>query len=185
MVLEEMPLEAPVPIGAVGPTETVLLEIELLERVLLVLLTETTVDEEMIEELEVTGTLLVLLVLICEEVMLDEVETPVVRITEEEMKDEEVVLFAVTIFELDDMDDELVDGADEVEGIPLEELLDVLEVLLEEIEVRPLEELLEVLLEEAVDATLLLLLELVGASLILRAPLTCLLVEGVPSFFFM
>lgn len=173
MVLEDTPLETPVLIGAVGPTETVLL----------VLLAETAVDEEMMEELEVTGMLLVLFVLLCDEVTL-EVETPVVKVTEDEMNAEEVVPFAVTIFDPvdegeEDAADELVDEevADElVEGA--DELLSVLETLLEEVEGAALP-------EEVDGATLLLLLELVGASLILRAPLIPLLVLGLPSVCFM
>jgi hypothetical protein len=80
-----------------------------------------------------------------------EVEDPVVIITD----DEEMVLFAVTIFEL-------VEGT---EDTSLELTEDTVEV---------------------VDGAtlLLLLLELLGASLILRAPLTPLLETGLPSFCF-
>jgi hypothetical protein len=79
-----------------------------------------------------------------------EVEDPVVKTTD----DVEIVLFAVTIFELDE-------GAEDT-SVELTE--DTVEV---------------------VDGATLLLLELLGASLILRAPLTPLLETGLPSFFFM
>jgi hypothetical protein len=81
-------------------------------------------------------------------------EDPVVKITD----DEEIVLFAVTISELvgGDTSLELVEDADEVVEVPL----------------------------DVVDGATLLLLELLGASLIFRAPLTPLLEVGLPSFFF-
>jgi hypothetical protein len=79
-----------------------------------------------------------------------EVEDPVVKMID----DAEIVLFAVTIFELDES----------VEDTSVELTEDTVEV---------------------VDGATLLLLELLGASLILRAPLTPLLETGLPSFFFM
>jgi hypothetical protein len=81
-----------------------------------------------------------------------EVEDPVVKITD----DEEMVLFAVTIFEL------VVEGAEDTSVELTEDTVEVVD-----------------------GATLLVLLELLGASLILRAPLTPLLETGLPSFFFM
>jgi hypothetical protein len=105
------------------------------------------------------------------------VEDPVVKMTD----DEEMVLFAVTIFELveaaEDTSDELTEDVVEVVE---ETSLDVLGV----VEVWPLE-VLEMSLDVVNGATLLLLLELLGASLILRAPLIPLLAVGLPSFFFM
>lgn len=80
-----------------------------------------------------------------------EVEDPVVKITD----DEEMVLFAVTIFEL-------VEGTEDTSLELTEDTVEVVD-----------------------GATLLLLLELLGASLILRAPLTPLLETGLPSFCFM
>lgn len=81
-----------------------------------------------------------------------EVEDPVVKVTD----DEEMVLFAVTIFEL------VVEGAEDTSVELTEDTVEVVD-----------------------GATLLVLLELLGASLILRAPLTPLLETGLPSFFFM
>ena len=81
-----------------------------------------------------------------------EVDEPVVKITD----DEEMVLFAVTIFEL------VVEGAEDTSVELTEDTVEVVD-----------------------GATLLVLLELLGASLILRAPLTPLLETGLPSFFFM
>jgi hypothetical protein len=104
------------------------------------------------------------------------VEDPVVKMTD----DEEMVLFALTIFELvtntEDTSDELAE--DDVEAVE-ETSLEVLDV----VGAWPLE-VLETSLD-VVDSATLLLLELFGASLILRAPLIPLLVVGFPSFFFM
>lgn len=157
MRLVGTPLEAPVPMGAVGPTTTELLEMLLLEKeeletLLLVLLKDTTAEEEMTEELEVAGILTVLFVKVCEEVALA-VDTPVVKITEEE-----------TLDEVETASLEVLEALLEVDG---EKLLEVLMTLL-----------------DVVEGATLLLLELVGASLILRAPRTPLLVVGLPSFFF-
>lgn len=89
-----------------------------------------------------------------------EVEDPVVNITD----DEEIVLFAVAISEA------VEDAEDAVEVIEAT-LLAVLEVV-------------EISLD-VVDGTTVLLLELLGASLILRAPLMPLLARALPSFCFM
>jgi hypothetical protein len=105
------------------------------------------------------------------------VEDPVVKTTD----GEEMVLFTVTIFELvedaEDTSDELTE--DIVEMVE-ETSLEVLDVVV----ASPLE-VLEISLDVVDGATLLLLLELLGASLILRAPLIPLLTVGLPSFFFM
>jgi hypothetical protein len=104
------------------------------------------------------------------------VEDPVVKMTD----DEEMVLFAVTIFELvEDAEDTSDELTEDVVEVVEETSLDVLEV----VEVWPLEAL-EMSLD-VVDGATLLLLELSGASLILRAPLIPLLTVGLPSFFFM
>jgi hypothetical protein len=104
------------------------------------------------------------------------VEDPVVKMTD----DEEMVLFAVTIFELvedaEDTSDELTEDIVEVVGETSLEVLDV-------VGASPLE-VLDMSLD-VVDGGTLLLLELLGASLILRAPLIPLLTVGLPSFFFM
>jgi hypothetical protein len=104
------------------------------------------------------------------------VEDPVVKMTD----DEEMVLFALTIFELvtntEDTSDELAEY--DVEAVE-ETSLEVLDVVGD----WPLE-VLETSLD-VVDGATLLLLELLGASLILRAPLIPLLTVGLPSFFFM
>jgi hypothetical protein len=104
------------------------------------------------------------------------VEDPVVKMTD----DEEMVLFTLTIFELvtdaEDTSDELAE--DVVEAVE-ETSLEVLGV----VEASALE-VLEMSLD-VVDGATLLLLELLGASLILRAPLIPLLTVGLPSFFFM
>jgi len=107
------------------------------------------------------------------------VEDPVVKMTD----DEEIVLFAVTIFEP-------VEDAEDTVDVVLETSLEVLEVVdetsLEVLEVveATLLEVLETTLDVVEGATLLLL-ELFGASLILRAPLTPLLEMALPSFCFM
>lgn len=93
--------------------------------------------------------------------MVFEVEAPVVKMTDDETVDE-VVLFAVRVFE----------PVDSVEDTSEELVKDTVEVL-------------ETSLLEVVEESTLLLLELLGASLILRAPLTPLLVVGLPSLFFM
>lgn len=90
-----------------------------------------------------------------------EVETPVVEITDDETVDE-VVLFTVRVFE----------PVDSIEDPPKGLVQDTVEVL-------------GTSLLEVIEEPTLLLLELSGASLILRAPLTPLLVVGLPSLFFM
>jgi len=100
-----------------------------------------------------------------------EVEDPVVKIT-----DEEIVLFAVTILDpVEVAEDTSVEGAEDTSVELTEDTVEVVEVSLEVVEISL----------DVVDGATLLLLELVGASLILRAPLTPLLELGFPSFFFM
>lgn len=118
------------------------------------------------------------------------VEDPVVKMTD----DEEMVLLAMTTTEL------VVDAEDAVEvieksslevlGVVETSLLEVLEAVdetslevLEVVEASPLE-VLETSLD-VVDGATLLLLELLSASLILRAPLIPLLERALPSFCFM
>lgn len=94
--------------------------------------------------------------------VLFEVEIPVVNVTDDETVVEEVVLFTAGIFE----------PVEDVEDTPEELVEDTVEVL-------------ELSLVDVVEGATLLLLELLGASLILRAPLMLLLEVGLPSFFFM
>jgi hypothetical protein len=167
-------LEGPTPIGAVGPTTNVLPDV-----IVLVVLTKI-VDVEETElfaativletELEVEGALIVLFWKIWEELVL-EVEDPVVKITD----DEEMVLFAVTIVEV-------VEGAEDTSVELTEDSVELTEDTVEVVE--DTVEVVEIPLDVVNGATLLLL-ELVGASLILRAPLIPLLELGFPSFFFM
>ena len=100
--------------------------------------------------------------------MIFAVGDPVVKMTD----DEEIVLFAVTIFEL-------VEDTEDTVEVVVETSLEVLEVV-----EATLLEVLETSLDVVEGATLLLL-ELFGASLILRAPLTPLLGMALPSFCFM
>lgn len=104
-----------------------------------------------------------------------EVDDPVVKTTDEEM-----VLFAVTISEtVEDAEEVLEELTEDPDEMVEETSLEVLEI----VEASPLE-VLETPLD-VVDDTTLLLLELLGASLILRAPLIPLFTVGLPSFFFM
>lgn len=94
--------------------------------------------------------------------VLFEVEITVVNVTDDETAVEEVVLFTARVFE------------------PVENVEDTSEEL-----VKDTVEVLEISLLGVNEETTLLLLELLGASLILRAPLTPLLVVRSPSLFFM
>lgn len=102
-----------------------------------------------------------------------EVDVSVVNVTDDETVVEEVVLFAVAIFEL-------VENVEDTSEELAEDTVDVVEEIL--LELLGAEEFP---LLEVVEGATLLLLELLGASLILRAPLIPLFVVRFTSLFFM